>query len=339
MRYTLALLLLVAVAPTPSRAQDSSVPLFAERSPLSLTLVADFHQLRRDRGDEKEERDGTATFGGPDAPSVPVKLRTRGRFRLQSRICEFPPLRLNFPKKTVEGTVMEGQDKLKLVTHCRNRDNYEENTLEEYLVYRLLNVLTDRSFQVRLARLTYVDASGREDTQERWGFLLESDEAVAERLGGTIIGDTEPVHIGRFRGRNTALISLFQFMVGNTDWSMGQSHNFVLVETPADVLPVPYDFDWSGFVNPPYARPDASLGIRSVRQRLYREPCRHDIDYPALFEHFRERRGDLEAEILTVPGLDDKRKAEAIKYIAEFYDILDDPRKAQRQIIEGCRTI
>jgi hypothetical protein len=342
MRRTLYLVTVVALAAhvsTPARAQEPPVPLFAERSPLELTIVADFHQLRRDRDEDSEERDGTVTVGGSGEASVPVKVRTRGRFRLQSRICQFPPLRLNFPKKAVEGTLLEGQDKIKLVTHCRDRDNYEENALEEYLVYRLLNVLTDRSFQVRLARLTYVDATGREDTQQRWGFLLESEDLLAERLGGQLMEDTLQIHLGLLRGRNTGLVSLFQFMVGNTDWSMTQLHNFVLVQTPTDVLPVPYDFDWTGFVNAPYARPDHSLGTRSVRQRVFREWCRPDVDYPALFELFQERRATMEAEILGVPALSDKRKQEALDYVAEFFDVVDDPRKAERQITRACREV
>lgn len=338
MRIVLPLVfLLVAGAVHGLEAQTQSVPLFAEREPLLITLEADFHQLRRDRDEENEERDGMATLHASEPVTVPVKLRTRGRFRLQARTCEFPPLRLNFPKSEVEGTTFEGQDKLKLVTHCRNRDGYEENTLEEYLVYRLMNLLTDRSFQVRLARLTYVDVTGREDTLERWGFLLESEEALAERLGGELIDETEEVHPREFRGRNTGLPALFQFMVGNTDWSMGQSHNFVLVRTPTDIIPVPYDFDWTGFVNAPYARPDASLGTRNVRQRVYREFCRADIDHAALFDLFRARRPAMEAEIRQQVGLDDDRKEDALEYLADFFEILDDERKSQREIIEGCR--
>lgn len=335
---TLGIAGLAALLGTPVGAQESPLPLFRDHEPLHLTIAADFAQLLRDRSQDSEERDGSITFGDSIGASVPVKIRTRGRFRLQSRICAFPPLRLNVPKQAVVGTVLEGQDKFKLVTHCRDRDGYEANALEEYLVYRMLNQLTDRSFQVRLVRLTYVDISGSEGPRERWGFLIESDDALAERLGGTLMDEEVEVPIRDFRGRNTGLVSLFQFMIGNTDWSMGQHHNFVLVRTPEDIVPVPYDFDWTGFVNAPYARPDSTLRIRSVRERVYREPCRFDIDYPALFTLFRERRAALEAEIRGVPGLDDRSKAEALEYVGEFYDVLDDPEQARRRIVEGCRA-
>jgi hypothetical protein len=338
-RPTLTLAFVLATLTTPLLAQESRAPLFAAAEPLDVTITADFHQLRRDRDDENEEREGTASLGGDIRTAIPLKIRTRGRFRLQARTCEFPPLRLNFPKSALAGTVLDGQDKLKLVAHCRNRDDYEQNALEEYLVYRLLNLLTERSFQVRLARFTYVDATEREATVQRWGFLLESEEALAERLGGSLMDQDVPVNPGLLVGRNTGLVSLFAFMVGNTDWSMLEHHNFVLVGTDDGLLPVPYDFDWAGFVAAPYARPARSLGIRSVRQRIYREFCRPDIDHPALFQLFRERRAAMEAEILGLPGLLDDRKKDAIEYLGEFFEIIDDPKKAQRQIIEGCRAV
>jgi hypothetical protein len=339
-RPTHALVFVLApLIPTPVPAQESPVPLFAAAEPLDVTITADFHQLRRDRDDENEEREGTALLGGDGSTAIPLKIRTRGRFRLQSRTCEFPPLRLNFPKSALAGTVLDGQDKLKLVAHCRNRDDYEENVLEEYLVYRLLNLLTERSFQVRLVRFTYMDVTEREDTVQRWGFLLESEEALAGRLGGSLMDEEVPVNPGLLLGRNTGLVSLFLFMVGNTDWSMLEHHNVVLVRTGDGMLPVPYDFDWTGFVDAPYARPAPSLGIRSVRQRIYREFCRPDIDHPALFRLFRERRAAMEAEILGLPGLPDDRKKDAIEYLGEFFEIIDDPKKAQRQVIEGCRAV
>ncbi len=339
MRRSLVFLAAATLAqPGTAGAQEAPTPpLFASDEPLRLTVAADFQQLRRDRSQESEEREGFLTLPDADGASVPLKIRTRGRTRLRSSICEFPPLRLNVPKSAVEGTVLEGQDKLKLVTHCRAREENQTNTLEEYLAYRLLNRLTERSFRVRLARVTYVDLSRREQPHEQWGFLIEDDDHLAERLGGEVMDESVEVPVRDFRGRNTALVSLFQYMIGNTDWSMAQHHNTVLVRTPADIIPVPYDFDWSGLVNASYARPDSTLGLRTVRQRAYREPCRYDIDYPALFEHFRANREALEAEVRGIPGLDEDRQAEALGYIAEFFETIDDPAKAQEEIVEGCR--
>ena len=126
--------------------------LFASDIPLVFTLEADFKQLRKDRSQESEERPARMTVKeGPGREvSFPIQLRTRGNFRLKSHICPFPPLRLNLPTDSVSGTLLEGQDKLKLVTHCMDRDSYELNALEEYLTYRIYNLLTDVGFRVQL---------------------------------------------------------------------------------------------------------------------------------------------------------------------------------------------
>ena len=71
-----------------------------------------------------------------------------------------------------------------MVRHCRDGDDDEQNLLEEYLVYRSYNLLTDESFRVRLARITYADGEDDDDPVVRYAFFIEEAEAIAERLGG-----------------------------------------------------------------------------------------------------------------------------------------------------------
>ena len=68
-------------------------------------------------------------------------------------------------------------------------------------------------------------------------------------------------------------------MIGNTDWNLDKSHNIELIRPASGgaPIPVPYDFDWSGLIAPPYARPNQMLGIGSVKQRLFRGFCRRSI--------------------------------------------------------------
>ena len=142
--------------------------LFASYDVLALTLEADFEQLKKDRDQESEEREGKIILMGDGERKDPINIqvKTRGKFRLERKNCSFPPLRLNFPGDGLEGTVMEGQDKLKLVTHCRDNGTYEQNVLEEYLAYRMYNLFTDLSLRARLARVTYVDSRGKDDPVE-----------------------------------------------------------------------------------------------------------------------------------------------------------------------------
>lgn len=163
--------------------------LFSSDEVLEFVLTSDFDQLKKDRGQESDEIPGQVEVlgAGGESVQIPIQVKTRGKFRLQRRICPDPPLRLNFPESEPHGTVFDGQDKLKLVSHCRDSDRYEQNLLEEYLAYRIYNHLTEISFRVQLARITYRDTSGKNDPIERMAFLIEDEEAMAARLGGTMI--------------------------------------------------------------------------------------------------------------------------------------------------------
>ena len=92
-----------------------------------------------------------------------VGIRARGRFRRNRDVCSFTPLRLNFKKETTRKTLFTRTDKIKLVTHCRDKsERYSQGVLREYLAYRILNTMTDKSFRVRLLQVRYVDSESKE---------------------------------------------------------------------------------------------------------------------------------------------------------------------------------
>lgn len=318
-------------------------PLFQDVEPVQLRIEADFKSLRGDRGDRRGEREARLIVVEDDGTetALPLKVRTRGRFRLERSTCAFPPLRLNVPKSRVEGTLFEGQDKLKLVTHCRDRDEFEQNTLREYLVYRFYNLLTPLSFQVRLARITYLDTEGRDETRERWGFVIESERAVADRLGGSLVPDDgQMVHPARMRGEDTGRVTLFQYLVGNTDFSMYYGHNVAAVEMDQSrVIPVPYDFDFAGVVDARYAKPAPELGTRSVRERVYRGVCRPDVDHNAMKALLLGHRDSMTALVQSQVGLQADEARDVLEYLDEAWETLQRPDDARREIAESCRPV
>ena len=324
-----------------AQAAPGAAPLFQDHEPLRLRIEADFNALRGDRDEDAEERDGMLVILGDDGSEevFPLEIRTRGRFRLQSSTCRFPPLRLDVPRSQMDGTPFENQDKLKLVTHCRDDERYEQNTIKEYLVYRIYNLLTPNSFQARLARITYLDVSGDDDTVERWGFVIEAEEAVAERLGAQLVEETpNGVHPARVSNDAAGLLNLFQYMVGNTDYSIYGQHNVVAFELPdAMVTPVPYDFDWTGLVNAPYARPDPSLRIRNVRRRVYRGLCRPGLDYASINAEVLAKRDAITELVLSESRLGDDEREDVLEFLEEFWETLEDPGDAKRDIEDSCR--
>src|SRR5438034_957365 len=185
--------LLIAACALPAllaaaRAQTDRVPpapgLFGPDEPLALTLTTNLKAVMKDRGSQSPYHAATLSYADPDgAPvSLAIRVKTRGLFRLKPTTCQFPPLMLHFPKKQAAHTVFASQEKLKLVTHCQNRrDEYEQYVVEEYLIYRMYNLLTERSLRVRLTRMTYADSGGRDAPLTKYGFLLEDDREMAAR--------------------------------------------------------------------------------------------------------------------------------------------------------------
>jgi len=322
-------------------------PLFADNSMLAVRIEAPLTTLIRDRPDE-QYLEGTFSFTGDDGEEkkVDLKLRTRGKYRRQEEHCDFPPIRLNFRTTQVAGTVFAGQDKLKLVTHCRSKNrNFQQLVLREFLAYRLLNVVTDKSFGVRLLQIDYVDTEGAE-SMTKFGFVIEDDDAVAARNG------MKPVRTGNISGddldrRQQNLINVFEYMIGNTEYSMtiGEPdeaccHNIDLLSATdgAPFTPLAYDFDFAGIVNAPYAQPKPRYELRSVRQRLYRGACRNNGLLPDTLQHFIDRKDAIYDVVVDLTSLSSKSRRSVTRYLNVFYKNITKAKSIDAYFLRKCEN-
>ena len=328
---------------TSGQASASAAPavpaMFSSDDLIEFTIETDYGALRGDRSQESEYQEAMLRLindAGVEQ-AIDIRVRTRGIFRLEN--CRFPPMRVDVPRTRVGGTIFDGQNGLKLVSHCRDRDDDEQDVLKEYLVYRTFNLLTDESFRVRLARVTYADGEDDDDPVVRYAFFIEDAEAMAERLGGAYleIAQASPRNYG---AEQAARMSIFQYMIGNTDWSMVQFHNVEVVQNSDGIyVPIPYDFDWTGFVSAPYARPDERLGTRNVRQRVFRGFCRPNFDVSRVYAQFKEIRSDLEALYTSQEGLDEDEAETVMEYIDGFYEDIETMDRADDRIMDDCRNM
>jgi len=326
---------LLAVA---SRTASGQTPLFQDVAPLTLRLAGDFKELFRDRGEQRAEHAALLRFTtGTDSGSVKVDLRTRGIFRLKN--CSFPPIRIDLPTGKVAHTVFAGQDKLKLVTHCRGDRLYERNLLKEYALYRVFNAVTDTSFRVRLAHVTYIDTT-KADTTIRYAFLIESDREFGRRLGADVVAQPH-VHDAVTDASYMTLVALFQYLIGNTDWSVWGQHNIAVFSDTAThkLFAVPYDYDFSGAVGAPYASPPAQLPIKTVRERLYRGYCQPDSILAGALARFRSAKDSIYAAVRAVPDLDDREKRSMLSYFDEFFRTIENRTLIDREFVRRCRVI
>ena len=311
--------------------------IFTNDQPIAFTLTANFNQLHRDKSPNPPWRAATLTIADSTGANVdiPLKVRTRGIWRL--RECDFPPLRLDFAKHTVKHSLFAKLDKPKLVTHCRDRDNYEQYILQEFELYRVYNLLTPYSHRVRLARVTYVDSGTNKPVTTRYAFLSEEPEAVAYRVGGlqmkakgAVPNDLDPERANIF--------FLFQYLIGNTDFSVAGLHNVEIISRDTTNVPVAYDFDFSGAVNAHYATVDPSLSIKRVRDRIYRGYCYPPETFLPVFDLFHAKKDSIYALYKDSIGklLQGDRAKETLEYFDEFYEQIGNPKEVRRVILERC---
>jgi hypothetical protein len=327
-------------AQQPAAARDTSAPkpqpLFESNTPLAVTFSADFGALAKERGTKKDTLPGTLTVvgGAGDSVTLKVQVYTRGHYRL--KICQYPPLKIVFDRNQVAGTVFANQKGLKLVGQCRSGRAYANYLLEEHLIYRAYNLLTDKSFRTRLALVTYVDANPKHAPETRYAFFLEDDDRMARRNHATVY--PSGVNQGEADDDQMALFAVFQYMIGNTDWAVSAQHNVVVLrDSGGTFYPVPYDFDWSGVIWPPYANPDPSLNLINVRQRTFRNSqCYIPQILERLFTQFNAQKDSIYTLYRAQEGLEPKRVKQTLDYYDDFYHTINDAGATRREFINGC---
>lgn len=320
--------------------------LFQSSAPLTLRIDAPFREINRHRGKNRPYSPATmelADFAGK-MTQLDLEIRVRGNFRSDRENCKYPPLRLKLDKKSLKNTIFNGENKLKLVVQCKDEDRYKQFLILEYLNYKVLRLLTEYSLNVRLARIDYYDSDNKQELGRRMAFFIEDTGRFANRLNLEKLkvkrmdpGDYDPVQL--------RLVELFEFFIGNTDWSSiaGEKndnccHNIIpFKDRDGSVIPVPYDFDMTGVVNPSYAVVNPKLGINSVRQRLYRGQCQNDKILQSTISTFKSRQKEIYSLYENQTGLSPEIIKKTIKYYDDFFDIMQKKERLKWNILYKCR--
>ncbi len=338
------LLLLVLAGPV---AAAERAPLFQDTETLKAVLTAPIAQAygQRDQ-DVRVYFPGQFTYidGEGESHRLDVSIRTRGNFRREH--CALPPLQLNFKKSQVKGTHFKKQDKLKVVAPCNSAPVSQQYVLKEYLAYRIYEILSDQSFGTRLMRLSYIDSDEKLSSWTDLVFVIEDDDDVAKRL------DLDKLRVGynefdQLDQPTTALVDLFQLMIGNNDYSVLNGpegeyccHNiemYVDEETADKRIAVPYDFDMSGLVHAEYAAPPAHLPIRTVRTRYYRGLCQPQEVLDAAVDRIRSKRAEVMALIDEIDDLSRVSVGRTVRYLNGFFEFLDDEKAFKAGVLDRCR--
>lgn len=336
--------LFIAVGLLAAASATAADPLFESHDTLQVRIDAPLTGVLDER-DSGEYFQGRFHYNEADGSerSFDIQLRARGRYRRQARTCRFPPIRINFRKKQLDDSLFDGQDKLKLVTHCRTgSDRYEQLLLREFLAYRILQLFTDNSFRVRLLSITWNDTSGEQTPFEHYGFFIEDEDRLGKRLG-LKAADKRNLRPAALLPEQASLIAVFQYLIGNTDFSFIAGppdekccHNIVPYVADDKFLVIPYDFDFAGIVDAPYATPNPKFKLTSVKTRLYRGRCEHNDLLPATAQQFMNRRSDIYALINNQEGMEDRIRKRISSYLDRFYKTIEDENRISRQLIWNC---
>jgi hypothetical protein len=311
--------------------------LFLSDEIINIELRSDFTAIQKDRVENPQYHDGELIYHTPDGKEVKlfVKVMARGNFRRDPKNCNFPPLMLNFRKNEVKKTLFDNQDKLKLVTPC----NYDRYVIDEYLVYKMYNLITDKSFKVRLANILYFDTGKGKKLFEKYSFFIEHEDQVAERNNSFEINRNftpYALESGTFRN-----LAVFQYMVGNKDWYVTSKRNIVIMQ-PNDTtqLPyaIPYDFDFSAFIDADYTKPKDVPDEYLATRRVYKGLCYTTTGYNEVFALFKSLKPRFESAIDDMPMISKSDKLGHHGYLNSFYKTIENKELIRQEFLEKCET-
>lgn len=338
MNKLVCFLLFIAVSQQSILAQEKSA-LFSSNDPIEIKMNFSVKEIKSETNDstfmdsflqyknEKGEWD-----------SVDVELRTRGNFRLKN--CYYPPLRMKIKKKDGEGTIFEGNKSLKLVLPCSKIKNADGFIMREYLCYQLFEEVTPYIFETRLIKVTLENSDEKSgEPVHLTGFLIEDDDEVADRFGGNIINDKR-IPASFMQDSATVRHDFFQMMIGNTDFSNLYQHNATALQLDEKtVVPLAYDFDMTGLVNPPYAQVSDQIEIEKVTDRLYRGFCRDPQLMQSIRQEFLSAEPNILKQVDLLVGTVEDRDIKFVRgFLEDFFEVLKDDRLFKAEVLNACRS-
>jgi hypothetical protein len=313
--------------------------LFTHNEILNLSLRFDIVEYTRSKPKE-EYMKALLTYHLNEKDSINKEIKLKSRGEMRNGYCDFPPIRLNFKGAGFKKDDLSQIEKIKLVTHCKYGN--EENLFKEFLIYKLYNVLTDTSFRVRLVKVDYINTNPKRKRKpvETYAFLIEPIDMLAARIKSVPVEATNLSQKNIYPGLMDR-IAIFNYMIGNTDWSVPNQHNTKVLSGSNPNYPglgvlVPYDFDYSGLVDADYAIPYEGLGIKSVKERRYVGICRDREVFIGALKEFVDKKDEFYRVINQFPMLADRTKKQMIDYLDEFFSDIDKRYTVVDNILNGC---
>jgi hypothetical protein len=315
------------------KTQHDEKSIFDIESSVKISITSDIDHIIHNREIEKIP---AIIQVSSDELSLEIEcsIEARGNFRRKKESCDFPPIRIRIKKGEVEKTIFRRNTNIKIVTHCREKSNqFLQYMAREYTTYKIHNLISPYSFQVKMVEITYIDKNDKLKPITSQAFLIEDIDNLAKKYD-----------MKEFEGKLTAdsidhdnllTTSVFQFMIGNSDWVIPFSKNLKFIRDKTRTILVPYDFDYTALVGTDYT-PKGGQMVLMTPQRAFKGPCYRMDELEAEFKRFTDKKEEILEVIKTSPYLKSKSKSEMRNYLNEFYSIIKSKEKVKEHFLSKC---
>ena len=320
----------------PDKASLAEKGLFDSDEIFVITLKGNVRDLLKDRMADPKYFAMELLYTKDDSTQLvmPVQVRTRGYFRRMKENCYYPPLMIDFPKEGPhQSSIFKEQKKTKLVVPCKG----EDYVVREWLTYKLYNIITPNSFRARLVKVVLDDVSKGKATDPFYGILLEEEKQMAKRNKMVAVEPKlkpEQTNLEEF-----LVMAVFQYLIGNTDWSVQYLQNIKLIarDSVSTPITVPYDFDHAGIVNASYAHPAEELLMNSIRQRRYRGYCIPDLRaFDTIIAKYNNLKNEIYNLYTSCTLVDARYIKSTTQFLDEFYKAINNPKTWQSDFAYPC---
>ncbi|MBN1188055.1 MAG: hypothetical protein JXB49_37620 [Bacteroidales bacterium] len=316
-----------------------SKSVFNGSDTLNITILLNLHELLADTSKTSKDFPAILIYDESSTTSdtLLIDIAKRGKFRKKTENCDFPPLSIKF-HDDAKGSIFENGEKLKLVTHCNtcNKD-FEQYLFQEYLIYKLYNIITDVSYKTKLVNITYRDTLTGEEIHS-YAFFIESNESLENRLGGDLIkAKTAP--IDKIDKESMAKLIFFQNMIINSDWSVSIMHNIKMISLDPFYapVPIPYDFDWAGIIDIPYSTYLYTAKDGHTPQRKFKGVCIERKHVKQTVRYFNEKKEEIYDLYTSFKLLDNKQLERILKSYDEFYRTINNSFTLHKELKSLCK--
>ncbi len=276
-----------------------------------------------DHKNTEEQHSAKIVLNQADKQKIEGSITVAARGKTRKNYCDIPPLKIRFTDDQLIGLNLSLFNTIKLVSPCKTAESHQDLVLREYLCYKLYSILSPESFDAHLVQVHLTNTENGETIAPHYSFFIEPIKSLRQRLSAERFPKDQKLKT--LDKKNYSRLSLFQFMIGNTDWNVLNQHNlhYVTLKGRNAPVPIPYDFDYSGLVNSDYAKPHPNLPVKNVRERLFQCRIKDHKLLEADIVVFKNKKEEIINTVNDFDLLTETSRNYMTEYILSFYEIIE----------------